>query len=66
MCGALDDWGVRHAGLCTFPHSAMHVWTYGKFGFHPRFLTAIMLACGPHKRVASQRLRPVVTLLGTV
>jgi len=43
-CAAFDEWGVRLAGLCTFPHSAKHVWTYGKFGFHPRFLTAIMAA----------------------
>lgn len=44
VCSAFDEWGVRHAGLCTFPHSTKHVWTYGKFGFHPRFLTAIMMA----------------------
>jgi GNAT superfamily N-acetyltransferase len=41
-CGQLDAWGVRHAGLFTFAQSAMHVGLYGKFGFHPRFLTAIM------------------------
>src|SRR6516164_293694 len=38
----LDAWGVRHAGLFTFAQSAKHVGLYGKFGFHPRFLTAIM------------------------
>lgn len=43
-CNALDEWGVSHAGLFTFADSAKHVWTYGKFGFHPRFLTAIMAA----------------------
>jgi GNAT superfamily N-acetyltransferase len=37
-----DRWGIRHAGLFTFPHSAKHVALYGKFGFHPRFLTAVM------------------------
>jgi predicted N-acetyltransferase YhbS len=41
-CDAMDDWGVRHAGLFTFAESAKHVWTYGKFGFYPRYLTAIM------------------------
>lgn len=41
-CDAFDAWGVSHAGLFTFPQSAKHVWTYGKFGFHPRFLTAVM------------------------
>src|SRR6516162_6296659 len=41
-CDQLDAWGVRHAGLFTFAQSAKHVGLYGKFGFHPRFLTAIM------------------------
>jgi predicted N-acetyltransferase YhbS len=42
-CGAFDAWGVGHSGLFTFAHSAKHVHLYGKFGFHPRFLTAIMM-----------------------
>ncbi len=33
---------VTHAGLFTFAQSAKHVALYGKFGFHPRFLTAVM------------------------
>ena len=37
-------WGTRHAGLCTFPQSTKHIWLYQKFGFYPRFLTAIMAA----------------------
>ncbi len=41
-CDAFAAWGIRHAGLFTFADSAKHAWTYGKFGFHPRFLTAIM------------------------
>jgi predicted N-acetyltransferase YhbS len=48
LVGAARDafaaWGIRHSGLFTFADSAKHVWTYGKFGFHPRFLTAIMVA----------------------
>lgn len=43
-CAAFDAWGVTQAGLFTFPHSAKHVRTYGKFGFYPRFLTAVMAA----------------------
>src|SRR5579864_5832585 len=43
-CDAFDEWGVSHAGLFTFADSAKHAWTYGKFGFYPRFLTAIMAA----------------------
>lgn len=35
-------WGIRHAGLFTYPHSPKHVGLYEKFGFNPRFLTAIM------------------------
>ena len=37
-----DSWGVRHAGLFTFPASAKHIGLYQKFGFWPRFLTALM------------------------
>jgi GNAT superfamily N-acetyltransferase len=35
-------WGVTHAGLFTFAHSQKHVGLYQRFGFWPRFLTAIM------------------------
>jgi GNAT superfamily N-acetyltransferase len=37
-----DQWQTRHAGLFTFPHSAKHVGLYQRFGFWPRFLTAMM------------------------
>lgn len=37
-----DAWGVREAGLFTFAQSSKHVHLYQKFGFWPRFLTAIM------------------------
>jgi GNAT superfamily N-acetyltransferase len=37
-----NQWGTRHAGLFTFPHSPKHVGLYQKFGFWPRFLTALM------------------------
>src|SRR6266700_6372415 len=40
----LDAWGTRHAGLFTFAQSPLHLALYGKFGFHARFLTAIMAA----------------------
>jgi GNAT superfamily N-acetyltransferase len=35
-------WGTRHAGLFTFAQSAKHVGLYQRFGFWPRFLTALM------------------------
>jgi GNAT superfamily N-acetyltransferase len=37
-----EGWGVRHSGLFTFPHSAKHVALYQKFGYWPRYLTAVM------------------------
>src|SRR6185437_2952465 len=37
-----DMWATTHAGLFTFPHSQKHVGLYQRFGFWPRFLTAIM------------------------
>jgi predicted N-acetyltransferase YhbS len=46
-------WGTTHAGLFTFADSAKHVALYGKYGFFPRFLTAIMgKAVAPRGRVA--------------
>lgn len=37
-----DRWKTRPAGLYTFAQSSKHVGLYQKFGFWPRFLTAIM------------------------
>lgn len=37
-----DKWQTSHAGLFTFAHSQKHIGLYQKFGFYPRFLTAIM------------------------
>src|SRR6202034_536181 len=41
-----DAWATPHVGLFTFANSAKHVALYQKFGFYPRFLTAIMTAPG--------------------
>ena len=35
-------WGTIHAGLFTFAHSPKHLALYQKFGFWPRYLTAIL------------------------
>lgn len=35
-------WNTRHIGLFTFAHSPKHVALYQKYGFWPRYLTAIM------------------------
>jgi GNAT superfamily N-acetyltransferase len=37
-----ERWGLRHSGLFTFPQSAKHVGLYQKFGYWPRYLTAIL------------------------
>jgi GNAT superfamily N-acetyltransferase len=37
-----DKWQTKHAGLFTFAQSQKHVGLYQRFGFYPRFLTAIM------------------------
>jgi GNAT superfamily N-acetyltransferase len=42
-------WGVRDAGLFTFAHSAKHIGLYQKFGFWPRFLTAVMSKHADHR-----------------
>jgi GNAT superfamily N-acetyltransferase len=33
----LNEWGVRHAGLFTFPHSALHLALYKNSAFMPAF-----------------------------
>jgi len=37
----LEGWGLRQAGLFTFPGSPKHIGLYQKFGFWPRFLTTV-------------------------
>src|SRR6266481_409043 len=49
-----DKWGVRHAGLFTFPSSAKHIGLYQKFGFWPRFLTALMEISVGEKQKSAQ------------
>ena len=36
-----EEWGVGHTGLYTFAQSPKHVALYQRYGFFPRFLTAI-------------------------
>ena len=36
-------WGLRHTGLCTFPHSPKHIALYQKFGYWPQYITPVML-----------------------
>jgi GNAT superfamily N-acetyltransferase len=37
-----SEWRVRHIALYTFPNSPKHLGLYQRFGFWPRYLTAIM------------------------
>jgi len=59
-------WNTRHAGLFTFAQSAKHVGLYQKYGFWPRFLTAIMSRpVDPDSRSGSTRMSqsPIRTCL---
>jgi GNAT superfamily N-acetyltransferase len=38
----VERWGVRDTGLYTFAQSTKHVALYQKFGYWPRYLTAVM------------------------
>ncbi len=42
IMACFESWRITHAGLFTFAHSQKHVGLYQRFGFWPRFLTAIM------------------------
>jgi hypothetical protein len=37
-----SKWGTRHEGLFTFANSPKHIGLYQRFGFRPRYLTAVM------------------------
>jgi hypothetical protein len=53
-------WETRHAGLFTFAQSAKHVGLYQKYGFWPRFLTAVMTSpVNPVSRSGPVRLSRV-------
>src|SRR5437764_11283055 len=52
-----NKWGTKHAGLFTFAHSQKHVGLYQRFGFWPRFLTAIMSKPIEHTKRALQWTR---------
>jgi len=61
MMARFAEWQVTHAGLFTFAQSAKHVSLYGRFGFHPRFLTALMA-----KGVAPSATADAWTTFGTL
>jgi GNAT superfamily N-acetyltransferase len=42
VMGLFDRWGVRHAGLFTFPQSTKPVRLYNKFGFWPQQLNPVL------------------------
>jgi hypothetical protein len=42
IMGCFETWGNRHLGLFTFSQSPKHLELYRRYGFWPRFLTAVM------------------------
>jgi GNAT superfamily N-acetyltransferase len=50
-------WGTVHAGLYTFAQSPRHVGLYQRFGFWPRFLTAVMSKPVQERHAPSQAYR---------
>ncbi|MFD7685644.1 GNAT family N-acetyltransferase [Streptomyces sp. NPDC059781] len=54
-----DTWENRHLGLSTFSHSPKHLELYRRYGFWPRFLTAVM-----RKQVAVSAAVPGRVLYG--
>jgi GNAT superfamily N-acetyltransferase len=56
-----DRWGLRHTGLFTFAQSAKHVGLYQKFGYWPRYLTAIMTRAPEAERVDAPTLLSALT-----
>ncbi|MGY2746291.1 GNAT family N-acetyltransferase [Arthrobacter sp. UYCu723] len=60
IMGCFETWGNSHLGLFTFSHSPKHLELYRRYGFWPRFLTAVM-----HKQVAARGAVPAsVTYAG--
>ena len=42
VLACFERWNVTHAGLFTFSDSPKHIALYQRYGFYPRFLTAIL------------------------
>ncbi|MFF2244661.1 GNAT family N-acetyltransferase [Arthrobacter sp. NPDC058130] len=54
-----ESWGNSHLGLFTFSHSPKHLELYRRYGFWPRFLTAVM-----RKQVAARNSVPALVTYG--
>ena len=52
-----ERWHTTLAGLFTFPSSQKHVGLYQRFGFWPRFLTAVMSKAAARSPAASEWTR---------
>ncbi|MFJ7344423.1 GNAT family N-acetyltransferase [Streptomyces sp. NPDC101110] len=59
VLACFDTWENRHLGLFTFSHSPKHLELYRRYGFWPRFLTAIM-----KKQVSARAAVPGRVLYG--
>ncbi len=54
-------WSMRHTGLYTFAQSPKHIALYQKYGFWPRYLTAVM-----NKKTQPGRIESNVQLFSTL
>jgi GNAT superfamily N-acetyltransferase len=59
-------WRLHHTGLFTFPHSTKHVALYQKFGYWPRYLTAIMTHTPESKAVRHSKNSRASALLSSL
>ena len=55
-----EQWGVRHAGLFTFPESPKHVGLYQKFGFWPQGLNPVLA-----RELVAPGTRPAIETFST-
>jgi GNAT superfamily N-acetyltransferase len=61
-----EQWGLRNTGLFTFPQSAKHVGLYQKFGYWPRYLTAVMTRTPEVKPAPKAKRGDAPALLSTL
>jgi GNAT superfamily N-acetyltransferase len=59
VMACFESWGNSHLGLFTFSHSPKHLELYRRYGFWPRFLTAVM-----RKQVTAKGSVPTRVLYG--
>jgi GNAT superfamily N-acetyltransferase len=68
-----EEWGTEHAALFTFPDSFKHIRLYQKYGFWPRYLTAVLRkevgpipGEGQYSKLSTQNTKERASWLGAV